>query len=297
MFFGAPPPRADYSKIAPEGRVASRIAPTKRPGRRIASNLTELHARRGDSTVFIDERGQPINGQWTGAAPGGFTASRDDRSERVGRVLLTSYQSADKKAVRRHLLPIAACLLLAACTEVKDFGAYWDKGFVDPALEGTWKKIGLPGKKLNSTPGPDKLLFVKDGLSYAVQAINPIGRTLPDDVAAQRKNDNEGRITVRTLKIGKHLFVMAKGEEGTQDGTIERYEIQGHVLREYFLNNGAALDFLGTRHPTARNIGKNRGDGRYVVINTFDDEVFRILSEIADDSAYWDLQCQYRKAS
>ena len=33
----------------------------------VANNLTELHARKGDSTVFIDERGQPINGQWPGS--------------------------------------------------------------------------------------------------------------------------------------------------------------------------------------------------------------------------------------
>jgi len=33
----------------------------------VARNLAELHARRGDSTVFIDERGQPINGQWAGS--------------------------------------------------------------------------------------------------------------------------------------------------------------------------------------------------------------------------------------
>jgi len=33
----------------------------------VAANLTELHSRRGDSTVFVDERGQPINGQWPGS--------------------------------------------------------------------------------------------------------------------------------------------------------------------------------------------------------------------------------------
>ena len=33
----------------------------------VASNLAELHARKGDSAVFIDERGQPINGQWPGS--------------------------------------------------------------------------------------------------------------------------------------------------------------------------------------------------------------------------------------
>jgi Protein of unknown function (DUF1554) len=33
----------------------------------VAANLTELHARKGDSTVFVDEKGQPINGQWSGS--------------------------------------------------------------------------------------------------------------------------------------------------------------------------------------------------------------------------------------
>jgi hypothetical protein len=33
----------------------------------VASTLAELHARAGDAAVFVDERGQRINGQWTGS--------------------------------------------------------------------------------------------------------------------------------------------------------------------------------------------------------------------------------------
>jgi hypothetical protein len=33
----------------------------------VANNLAELHARKGDVSVFVDERGQRINGQWTGS--------------------------------------------------------------------------------------------------------------------------------------------------------------------------------------------------------------------------------------
>ena len=33
----------------------------------VANNVTELHARRGDAALFVDERGQRINGQWTGS--------------------------------------------------------------------------------------------------------------------------------------------------------------------------------------------------------------------------------------
>jgi hypothetical protein len=33
----------------------------------VANNLAELHSRTGDPAVFVDERGQRINGQWTGS--------------------------------------------------------------------------------------------------------------------------------------------------------------------------------------------------------------------------------------
>ena len=36
-------------------------------GTSIASSIAELHARTGDASVFLDERGQRINGQWTGS--------------------------------------------------------------------------------------------------------------------------------------------------------------------------------------------------------------------------------------
>ena len=36
-------------------------------GVEVAGNLAELHARRGDPAVFIDEKGQRINGQWPGS--------------------------------------------------------------------------------------------------------------------------------------------------------------------------------------------------------------------------------------
>ena len=33
----------------------------------LANNPAELHAREGDAALFVDERGQRINGQWTGS--------------------------------------------------------------------------------------------------------------------------------------------------------------------------------------------------------------------------------------
>jgi uncharacterized protein DUF1554 len=36
-------------------------------GELIANNLNELHSRTGDAALFLDERGERINGQWTGS--------------------------------------------------------------------------------------------------------------------------------------------------------------------------------------------------------------------------------------
>ena len=33
----------------------------------VAGSVAELHARKGDATLFIDEKGQQINGQWMGS--------------------------------------------------------------------------------------------------------------------------------------------------------------------------------------------------------------------------------------
>ena len=36
-------------------------------GALVANSVAELHARTGDASLFVDERGQRINGQWTGS--------------------------------------------------------------------------------------------------------------------------------------------------------------------------------------------------------------------------------------
>ena len=38
-----------------------------RTGALVANSLAELHGRSGDASLFVDERGQRINGQWTGS--------------------------------------------------------------------------------------------------------------------------------------------------------------------------------------------------------------------------------------
>jgi hypothetical protein len=100
---------------------------------------------------------------------------------------------------------------------------------------------------------------------------------------------------VRSLRVGNALMMMVRSPTGEGPGTITRYEIHGTTLREYWIENSRAVAFLAIKHHTAKNIRRNVGEGSYVVIGTFDDEVFRVLSEMTASPAYWQLICEYRK--
>lgn len=196
--------------------------------------------------------------------------------------------------MKKHGLPLLAILSLASCIEVKDFGTYWDKAIADPALDGTWKKIGLPGAPIDDIPGSDRMIFTREGISYSLQMTNPIDASVPEDIAAQARKDNEFRIPVRVLKVGPYKFMMIKGGPGPD--TFERYEIKGNVLSQYTVDADLVLEDIARKHPTAKNIGKNTDEGTYLVVQTFDDEVYQILSEIPATSRYWSVICQYKRS-
>jgi hypothetical protein len=197
--------------------------------------------------------------------------------------------------MKRICLAICAALVVSSCTPVDDFGLYWDKGFVDPALEGSWKKIRRAGEDPDSVPGPDLWRFTRNGTNYSLRGINPIDQTAEPQVIAEQNAANEVALRVRTLRIGKSLFLMQRDPAGGEQGQIVRYEVRRGVLNEYWINNSAGVAFVQAKYPTAKNIRKNADEGEYVVIGTFDDEVFRALSEIADNPRYWFVSRSYRK--
>jgi hypothetical protein len=185
--------------------------------------------------------------------------------------------------MKRLCLCVAATLAMVSCIPVDDFGTYWGKGVVDPALEGTWKITSL---QWSSSPEARELRFTRTGSFYSM---NVVGIDSP--------TDPEVSGNARTLRVGKRRLLMQRDRQAPFDGILTSYEIRGRTLSEYWFHGAAAAEFLRTRHPGAKNIHKNEGEGEFVVIETFDDEVFRILSEIADDPTYWILVARYEKTS
>ena len=47
------------------------------------------------------------------------------------------------------------------------------------------------------------------------------------------------------------------------------------------------VDFIEAHYPNGVNIGKNKGEGSYVTIKQFDDEVFQVVASIPDTPSYW----------
>jgi hypothetical protein len=71
--------------------------------------------------------------------------------------------------------------------------------------------------------------------------------------------------------------------------------VQGRTLTFCAQLGPAMADFMAARYPNALNIGRNEGEGSYVVIKQFDDEVFKAVASIPNTSSYWVCDRKYER--
>ncbi len=190
---------------------------------------------------------------------------------------------------------VLAILCLSACIPVEDFGAYWDKGFTDPALQGKWEEVSSDPEKKSQ-----------------IQVTEKDGSDQIDSLDKENREKKDNAIdTFRSLKVGPYTFFMAieqqkpsvdSGDKKTVHTYspvkgLVRYEVKGGILRQYSLNDERAISFLKEKYPNAKNIvAKKFISSDSVEIKTLDDEVFNILSEIPDTKEFWKLQGEWHKA-
>ena len=178
----------------------------------------------------------------------------------------------------RKLLLMLLLLPLTACIPVEDLASYWQKAGKDPQLSGTWKVVA--GANIGKSRR-----FVDAGDYYTHSSLNAAGKPIvvPENQA--------GILVVKTMAIGRYTFLVFSTSEptpaGKRSGTLFRYEIHGDTL-ELVANLGPNLmRFVSKNYPRAVNIKRNKGEGEYAGIDTFDDQVAKIISAIPDTEEYW----------
>jgi len=181
----------------------------------------------------------------------------------------------------KHAVVVAALLCLSACINVDDFGPYWNRASVDRRLIGDWKLV--PASP-DQTRG--KGYGIGDVLRIAIKA-DAYELTSFDDAGKQL----DAPQTARTLAVGTYRFLAS----GPTRGMMAPYRLDGRTLYMCHQLGPAMVDFIEAHYPNAVNIGKNRGEGSYIVIKQFDDEVFQALASVPDTNSYWDCDRKFER--
>jgi hypothetical protein len=159
-------------------------------------------------------------------------------------------------------LLLVACIALASCINVKDFGIYWDRGIVDKQLIGSWlPETDTSSECIMFTQGKGELIFT---------------------------TDDRDEPAVRTLMMGRHTFMMMR-RPVSKSGELYKYTASKESLELYQLNKDKRDEFL-KEHATP-NIVIN--DDTNVTISTLDKPTFDLLQKIANDGSYWVLMTRY----
>jgi hypothetical protein len=180
----------------------------------------------------------------------------------------------------KKLFMVFAVLVLAACIDVDDFGTTWDKTSLDPALQGEWARIPAPGEDIGlSFPAGEKIRFVVKNGAYELRSY------------VEGEKDKKPDYPVKTLTTGPYRFLAF----GPKEGSIIKYTITDGVMTVYRLDFFRAWNFIQQNYPGVKNIVREDSDEAPIKIKYFDDEVYKILSNIPNEEIYWYPANAYKK--
>ncbi len=157
--------------------------------------------------------------------------------------------------------------------DVDNFGEYWDKGTLDPYLTGEWA-LARNKDEVRITVSSDKQVY---HIEYNTQE----------------------RYIAKTLKMGNYTFMMLK-ETKYKDkisGVLVRYAIKDHNIVVYEFDHAALAEFLKNKYPETEVFYSTPGKGSDITMRLFNDETFKILSDIPDTDRYWHISDVYVPAS
>jgi hypothetical protein len=175
--------------------------------------------------------------------------------------------------------------------QVKDFGAYWNKGTIDPGLEGSWN-----GSWIQSEPnrmGEVFLTYTKKGDHYLLKVITVEGQ-MP-----------EVEIEVKSIKLNQYSFGMLKCHEKNtkavkgkksqkpeESNQLERYSIEKDTLNIYVLNSKKKAKGVDGKVVNTENENKvlpagiSEESGK-LVLSKLDEPAITYLIKLSGDSNRW----------
>ena len=216
--------------------------------------------------------------------------------------------------MRQKLLPTILCIALLfaikGCIPVEDFGEYWEKGAVDPALEGHWKQLDVEFRSEENY-----LSFVKSGDHYVCEVSSAY--FMPQDMP-------QVGIRAKTLTAGKHRFLMfdlqqyyedmkaamrkAASEMGedvdektlqqmlqmpetTVKGVLQRYSLEEGTLSIYMLDEAVLAEQIKSGNVKGRQPAQ--GAMMETALSKLDNETVQFLARLADEPKYWKQELRY----
>lgn len=179
--------------------------------------------------------------------------------------------------MRRAIFLVLTMFLLASCDniQVKDFGPYWNRGTIDPALLGWWET--------HIDKDLIKIRVMNRSATYQIDPLDKKGWEHPED--SQR---------ARTLQVGQYIFMMIKRQDRSDHWipvALYRYKIEGDELHIYILNTKSMRTLLAKKYPKEKNITAGCKGNCFakdtISVNRLDDSAYRILSNIPDTKEFW----------
>jgi hypothetical protein len=142
------------------------------------------------------------------------------------------------------LFALGIACIVSGCIVVDDFGGYWNKGFID-------------------------------------NCVNEIQHNRSKEEHADSKIPPK-RALMRSLRIGKHTFLMVRENPDDRGGNMIRYKIESGKYISFRLNESKREEFLQA-YPDSKVVLTTET----ATIPVLDDASVSMLEKIADDDSYW----------
>ena|ERR1035437_4676986 len=165
----------------------------------------------------------------------------------------------------RNLFLCLLVVLLSSCIPVEDFGSYWKKGTIDPALLGKWGKM-IPRDEDDRKESRSVKTANEGGIQVADKGGTYQIDSLDED---ERQKKDYAPVFARTLKAGRYTFLMAITKEGDAKARVTkglvRYKLEGDTFQQYHLVDERMGSFLKEKYPEVKNIEKPDCKGKVLV--------------------------------